>query len=152
MAETSSLEEFAAYPFHSDQAFQDGLTSILNAACADGSDSEGREDVIGRAKAFYFSSVTGHQISWDDVRNATERKSSEDHAGNIPGPNDVAQNESRVLSFTEITALIESDRTHLIPNNESISGGVNDDRPSESKEKPRRKPWELQSNPDPDQS
>ena len=32
---------------------------------------------------------------------------------------------ARELTFAEITALIESNQTHLIPNNEIIPGGIN---------------------------
>ncbi|KAL5497953.1 hypothetical protein ACEPAH_2884 [Sanghuangporus vaninii] len=144
MAESTVKEQFASYPFDTDEAFQEGLSSILQSVQQDESTSDSREDIIGRAKAFYFSSVTGHQVSWDELKSANtvpspgQRSTGEHHT----------QNSEKVLTFTEIVSLIESNQAHLIPNNESIPGGTAEEIPSASTAERRKKPWELAANTD----
>ncbi|KAL5520695.1 hypothetical protein ACEPAF_2697 [Sanghuangporus sanghuang] len=145
MAESTVNEQFASYPFDTDEAFQEGLSSILESVVQQGeSTSDSREDIIGRAKAFYFSSVTGYQVTWDELKSANtvpspgQRSTGEHHT----------QNDEKVLTFAEIVSLIESNQAHLVPNNESIPGGTTEEIPSASTAERRKKPWELVANTD----
>lgn len=76
--------------------------------------------------------ITGQQISWEDVRaSLASAPPPKDDGGSVESTTATAaedekdKQEPRTLSFAEITALIESNQTHLIPNNEEIPGGVN---------------------------
>lgn len=88
-----------------------------------GRPEEEKGETVGRAKTFYFSKyaarsyyvkdcllrlhrITGSAISWEDVQ-AT------------------SSDEPRPLTFAEISELIQTGQTHLIPNNKEIPGGTN---------------------------
>lgn len=124
-----------------------------------------------KCSPFFNFRITGHQITWEDVQELASSGSNEapeDPAihSNLPEESKESAEgvveTSRTLSFAEITALIESNETHLIPNNEEISGGVNvrmilncmlrkslgltvkkESIPSEAKQRPPKKPWEI---------
>ncbi|KLO15539.1 hypothetical protein SCHPADRAFT_902308 [Schizopora paradoxa] len=145
------LQSFREYPFDEDAEFQAGLSEILGARTQSGAEAGQTNvgDIIGQAKAYYFSSKCGIPFSWEEYLQQTQ---DEPHNNLQPskaatGETDLVSNE---LSFAQISALIESGETHLIPNNEIIPGGVNIASPSQSKVNSARKPWEKA--PEPEQS
>ncbi|KAH8112240.1 hypothetical protein DFH11DRAFT_514976 [Phellopilus nigrolimitatus] len=148
----SVYEQFFAYPFDTDQVFQEGLSSILDSVQKGGRVTELQEhDVLGRAKAFYFSKITGQTITWEEIQSASNARAEITQTltgveGRIKSS--VASNpasECIEFTFAEITALIESGQTHLIPNNEEIPTGINENAPTPSRQEPRRKPWEARA-------
>ncbi|KAI5120408.1 hypothetical protein M0805_000187 [Coniferiporia weirii] len=145
----SVLEQFHAYPFDTDQVFQDGLLKILESAHTNGTDAMHQEYVIGRAKAFYFSSVTNQRISWEEIQSSLPLGLSQNRVKDKLAEEQLkagasgADNGQHELSLAEISELIESGQTHLIPNNEIVPTGINVQIPSSSNETLRRKPWEI---------
>jgi len=144
------LYEFSTYPFEGDAAFQEGLQSIVSAA--QGKSPEELDDIIGRAKTFYFARITGRKVTW---KNYLEWRMSHPlgpfpHTpSNLPGtvPASMTIDSSDVggpeaLSFHRITELIQSGQTHLIPNNKVIPNSLHNEAPSQSVQVARKKPWE----------
>ena len=78
-------------------------------------------------------SVTGQTVNWDDYIAYKREKSKSEAilhlvdpvAASRPNDSEGADQNTKVLSFAEISALIESGQTHLIPNNEVIPQGLN---------------------------
>ncbi|KAF8523647.1 hypothetical protein JB92DRAFT_1549151 [Gautieria morchelliformis] len=150
------LYEFSVYPFSTDPVFQAGLRSIVSSTPGESSDE--LENIIGQAKVFYFARTTGYQVTW---KNYLEWRKS--HPS--PGPDNQAISagagseacgtaspgeeggKSAQLTFQQITDLINTGQTHLIPNNNLIPEALHGDPPSESTNPTRRKPWE-QAQPD----
>ncbi|KAG8886897.1 hypothetical protein FRB98_000813 [Tulasnella sp. 332] len=60
---SSTYDKFAQYPFEKDTQFLAGLKSILQGQ-ADLPLAE-QDALIGRAKAFYFSRLSGQEVTWD---------------------------------------------------------------------------------------
>jgi len=129
-----ALYEFSIYPFSTDPVFQEGLQSIVSSA--HGKSAEELEYVIGQAKAFYFARATGHKIIWEHyvewkkshtspfpgapIDPPAEDPSAEDPASMVANARIGETEASRPLSFQQITELIKSGQTHLIPNNKVI--------------------------------
>ncbi|KAF8635603.1 hypothetical protein AX15_000243 [Amanita polypyramis BW_CC] len=152
-----SIQQYASYPFHSDEAFQKGLESILTSA---ESGSMTRDDTVRRARVFYFNRLTGSSISVDQARQAEEAIKSfnkegirkEESQGMSPSTETTtpsaqrdkdAEEEPHPLTFAQLQELIESGREDLIPNNKVIPDKLSDDLPSSSIAPIRRKPWEV---------
>lgn len=95
----------------------------------EGKSSEEKDEIVGRAKAFYFSKKAGVSVSWDDIKLTADDKAIPDDA--------------RPLTFAQLSDLIQSGQTHLIPNNKEIPDDTNPDQPSASNVKDiPKKPWE----------
>ncbi|KAF7969662.1 hypothetical protein HWV62_26709 [Athelia sp. TMB] len=138
---SDAIQAFRLYPFSTDEAFQEGLASLLTGGVlADKTDDE-KEMILKTAEVFYFNRVTGHTLSVEDIP-ATEPSPlmgssvSEDVALEGDG-------ESRTLTFAELKDLIEQGKTDDIPNNRIIPEAINDAPPSESVAPARKKPWET---------
>ncbi|KAF9518138.1 hypothetical protein BS47DRAFT_1338731 [Hydnum rufescens UP504] len=166
----SIFESFAQYPFSSDPVFQSGLATIIQPLA--GKPEQEVNEVIGRAKAFYFSKTAGVDIKWEDYLRYREQhpppQSGTDHddrpetqihtraaadlVHNSPrSTNAVPSSASSAgvdgapapLSFAKLADLIGSGQLHLIPNNDIIPNGLNTAEPSLSRAQVRRKPWET---------
>ncbi|KAA1474442.1 hypothetical protein DENSPDRAFT_882804 [Dentipellis sp. KUC8613] len=132
---------YAEYPFGSDEVFQQGLSSILSSGTLSRAEGESDEDILRRAKLFYFKRVTGYDVSETDARVAEQ---------SLPPPQAeaaqiVTEEEPQHLTFAQLKELIEQGKTDEIPNNKKIPDALNTAAPSEAKEQPRKKPWELAS-------
>ncbi|KIJ26508.1 hypothetical protein M422DRAFT_55503 [Sphaerobolus stellatus SS14] len=158
--ESSFFNEFSSYKFFEDPAFQEGLQSIISSSQA--SSAEELENVIGRAKAFYFTRATGRTVTWEEYLKWAKRHPSGLELPSTPGDppgadstapadqgNQETQDSERVLSFQEITDLIRTGQTHLIPNNKVIPDALNPAEPSTSTAPAKKKPWERDSDDSP---
>ncbi|KAF8513721.1 hypothetical protein BU17DRAFT_95079 [Hysterangium stoloniferum] len=146
------LYEFSTYPFEGDAVFQEGLQSIISAA--QGKSSGELEDIIGRAKTFYFARITGRKVTWENYlewRKSHPLGPFPDPPSDLPGTvpksmvvdgSDIGNTE--VLSFQRITELIQTGQTHLIPNNKVIPDGLHNEPPTQSAQVARKKPWERE--------
>jgi len=134
---SDEVKLFSEYDFEKDESFQEGLKEIL--LLLEGKSEEEREEMIGRAKVFYFSKITNTRLSWEDLQRAQSLPNQDEDT--IVKTDDT--DEERPLTFAELSELIQSGKTHLIPNNKEIPNGTNTEQPSEStmKEIPK-KPWE----------
>ncbi|KZT34103.1 hypothetical protein SISSUDRAFT_1053345 [Sistotremastrum suecicum HHB10207 ss-3] len=126
---TDVLRQFHEYPFSTDNVFQEGLKSVL---AAEGTADE-QEEIIGRAKAYYFSQISGQELSWEAIKAASNPSS------NPPSSSE----EQRPLTLAELTNLIQTGQTHLIPNNKLLPSGTSAESPSPSSAGLRKKPWET---------
>ena len=90
-------------------------------------------DLDYRSLKTFDHSVTGQTVNWDDYIAYKHEKSKSEAilhpvdpvAASQPSDSEDADQNAKVLSFAEISALIESGQTHLIPNNEIIPQGLN---------------------------
>jgi len=165
----SIFESFAQYPFSSDPVFQSGLASIIQPLA--GKPEQEINQVIGRAKAFYFSKTAGVDIKWEDYLRYREQhqppQSGTDHddhpetqiqtraaadlahnsspsANTVPSASSAGVDGAPApLSFAKVADLIGSGQLHLIPNNDIIPNELNTAEPSLSRAQVRRKPWET---------
>ncbi|KAF9523814.1 hypothetical protein CPB83DRAFT_723735, partial [Crepidotus variabilis] len=129
------LDDFLAYRFDTDEAFQQGLSSILGARAVEiNSPDEFEAEMILRAKIFYFNKTTGRNIDMNEVKDLVDK-------GAIHQAS-VKNDDTRVLTFAELRELIESGKTDQIPNNKVIPDRLNALEPSQTKAIPRKKPWE----------
>lgn len=62
-----------------------------------------------------------------------------------PSSSDSGDGETRMLTFAELTMLIQQGKTDNIPNNKVIPETLNDAPPSTSIALVRKKPWEVDS-------
>lgn len=62
-----------------------------------------------------------------------------------PPSSNAEDGETRLLTFAELTMLIEQGKTDDIPNNKVIPDTLNDAPPSASIALVRKKPWEVDS-------
>ena len=90
-------------------------------------------DLDYRSLKTFDHSVTGQTVNWDDYIAYKHEKSKSEAilhpvdpvTASQPDDSEDADQSAKVLSFAEISALIESGQTHLIPNNEIIPQGLN---------------------------
>ncbi|TDL20625.1 hypothetical protein BD410DRAFT_361544 [Rickenella mellea] len=145
--------QFATYPFETDEVFLEGLRGIAGSGAVDGLGDDERAYVIGRAKAFYFTKTQGKEVTWEEYVRWSGGQGSAGGPSSLPAgvaappppPSSTTPappSDPKELSLAEISALIESGQTHLIPNNEVIPGGLSEEPPSETYAPPRKKPWE----------
>ena len=102
--------------------------------------SNEQESIVGRAKAFYFTKyvvilsssrlaaeylvrVTGKELVWEDYVQERQKRSISDQVPTTDTATALDTNSE--LTLQEITQLIESGQTHLIPNNYDIPSGLN---------------------------
>lgn len=156
------LEQYASYPFDTDEVYQQGLASILaSGALANAATPEDRDEILRRTRVFYFNKTTGNSITLDEAREFEESlpKEAPSQLGTstttsplatAPGPTPTSdktqsEEEPRVLTFAELKELIESGRLDQIPNNKIIPNDLNEAPPSQSTTQTRKKPWEIAS-------
>ncbi|KAF8892875.1 hypothetical protein BD779DRAFT_1507485 [Infundibulicybe gibba] len=148
------MQQYAAYPFDSDDTYQQGLASILSGDTFQGDLSqETKDEILRRTRVFYFNRVTGNSITMEDARihelslNQPTPTSGPALVPTTP-PTGAAestntdQSEQRVLTFAELQELIESGKVDQIPNNKIIPEQLHTAPPSESTASTRKKPWE----------
>ncbi|KAJ7628345.1 hypothetical protein FB45DRAFT_918075 [Roridomyces roridus] len=160
-SELNPLEQYASYPFSTDDEYQDGLASIVAGGALDNNPPEDiKEEILRRTRVFYFNRVTGNAITSDEAREyelshpGTTASTSAAAvlaaaaAEPVISPSSESESETTpestgVLSFAQLKALIESGREELIPNNKIIPDGLNEAEPSTSAAPVRKKPWET---------
>ncbi|KAJ7704451.1 hypothetical protein B0H17DRAFT_1039711 [Mycena rosella] len=146
----SPLEQYASYPFSSDEEYQNGLASIIAGGALDNDPPDDiREEILRRTRVFYFNRVTGSAIGMDVAR---EYEHSQRRTGDsaLAGPSHSVvepvssgpDSDPVVLSFAQLQALIEAGKADQIPNNKIIPEDLNDAPPSTSAAPARKKPWE----------
>ncbi|KAJ7721052.1 hypothetical protein B0H16DRAFT_380004 [Mycena metata] len=144
--ELEPLQQYAAYPFTSDDEYQNGLASILAGGALDNDPPEEiREEILRRTRVFYFNRMTGHAITMDEAREFEHAQRVADAPPLPDVPATTNDEEPVVLSFAQLQALIETGREDQIPNNKTIPDDLNDATPSASAAPVRRKPWEVET-------
>jgi len=122
-----------------------------------------RDALVGRAKAFYFSRLTGENLTWEGYLtylaasggpDPTPTPSTTAEAPGTAKPEldstkDVLQGtnstvEEKTLSFSQIQELIASGRVDEIPFNRRIPEEISPEEPSRPLEALRKKPWEVE--------
>ncbi|KAJ6613632.1 hypothetical protein B0H10DRAFT_1751533, partial [Mycena sp. CBHHK59/15] len=137
------LQQFGAYPFATDDEYQNGLASILAGGALDGDPPDDiREEILRRTRVFYFNRVTGNAITMDEARAYEQTRYASSASDPPPMPIPPSADGLPILSFAQLQALIESGRADEIPNNRIIPEDLNDAPPSTSTAPARRKPWE----------
>ncbi|KAI0672492.1 hypothetical protein C8Q78DRAFT_1027574 [Trametes maxima] len=115
----TAAERFANYSFATDEEYQKGLSGIVGSgALRDKTDAE-QAEILLRTEVFYFNRMTGSSIAIEDARRARQSGSALlSHASEPPlsSPSE----ESQMLSFAQLKALIEQGRTDEIPNNKIV--------------------------------
>jgi len=154
---TTHIEAYGAYPFSSDETYQQGLASILGAGTLDANSSpEVREELERRTRVFYFNKITGSSITMDEARDyelsllptsTTVNSDRPTSTVNDAQVNSLATDENRVLTLAELKELIESGNMDKIPNNKIIPETLNDAPPSQSTAPTKKKPWEVETSP-----
>ncbi|KAG6884092.1 hypothetical protein C0993_001493 [Termitomyces sp. T159_Od127] len=146
----SPLESYIAYPFTSDEIYQQGLESLVaGGAIMDSLTAEEKEETLRRIRVFYFNRATGNSLSVEEVRlyetsnRAAQRFEGENQRDEGEATATKASDETRVLTFAELQDLIESGKVDQIPNNKRIPEGLNEAPPSQSSAPLRKKPWEV---------
>ncbi|KAI9060835.1 hypothetical protein FKP32DRAFT_1020638 [Trametes sanguinea] len=150
-ASDSVLQQFAAYPFATDEEYQQGLAGILASGALEGRPEEERAEILLRSEVFYFNRRTGSSLTLEDARRARQHGGHEPAAPHAQAatastanaPSSEREEEPPMLSFAQLKALIEQGRTDEIPNNKVIPNVLSPEAPSESKASPRKKPWEV---------
>ncbi|KAJ7130311.1 hypothetical protein C8R44DRAFT_775308 [Mycena epipterygia] len=151
----SPLQQYASYPFSSDDEYQNGLASIIAGGALDNNPPEDiREEILRRTRVFYFNRVTGNAITMDEAREYEQSQmkhrdsalAAEDPSpGSLTGDTILGDAEPVVLSFAQLQALIEAGKADQIPNNKIIPEDLNDAAPSASAAAVRKKPWETET-------
>ncbi|KAL7278273.1 hypothetical protein ACG7TL_008249 [Trametes sanguinea] len=145
------VEQFIAYPFATDEDYQQGLAGILASGALEGRSEEERAEILLRSQVFYFNRRVGASLTMEDARRARQlgrQEPTQPHgqvarASTAEAPSDSREEEPQMLSFAQLKALIEQGRTDEIPNNKVIPNVLSSEAPSESKAPPRKKPWEV---------
>ncbi|CEL58978.1 hypothetical protein RSOLAG1IB_08976 [Rhizoctonia solani AG-1 IB] len=137
-----ALKHFLAFPFHQDSAFLEGLQLLLGQPIVEtfqrgGPITPDLEQSLLGPKLFYYNRQHGTNLTPELVQEYTRTNHSQS-----PPPQPPTPDEDRQLSLAELTRLIESGQTHLIPHNYTIPDGVQTQAPEPSKIPIRKKPWE----------
>ncbi|KAG8906366.1 hypothetical protein FRB99_007050 [Tulasnella sp. 403] len=145
---------FASYPFERDIEFMNGLKSVTGEdnALLDPS----KADLVGQAKAFYFSRLCGQQITWKGYLEHTSAQApvpqpSTTIAGQPPLASDPTEssgpaptnNDEATLSFLKLSELIATGQLTEIPFNREIPNVLSEEEPSKPEAPVRKKPWEA---------
>ncbi|KAJ8082180.1 hypothetical protein PM082_008027 [Marasmius tenuissimus] len=166
------IQRYASYPFDSDAAFKvayqsnvvdkdliplkKGLDDILSRSAAD----IDRNEIVRKARLFYFNRITGGGLTFEDVAAAEEgvrhavdsskeKSRAPVQASAVLGNPETEQEqegkeEPTVLTLAQIKEFIETGRTDQLPNNKVIPDGLNEKPPTESVAPARKKPWEVE--------
>lgn len=92
--------------------------------------------------------MTGQHLTVEDVRSHQNTVDSQNPIGAMdlsPPSANSGDSETRLLTFAELTLLIQQGKTDNIPNNKVIPETLNDGPPSTSIALVRKKPWEADS-------
>ncbi|KAH7337755.1 hypothetical protein B0J17DRAFT_436306 [Rhizoctonia solani] len=147
------LKDFLAFSFHEDQAFLEGLQLLLGQPVVEtfqrgGPITPELERALLGPKVFYYNRQHGTDLTPEIVEEYTRtRPQAIPSASKTPGTPPFTSlsktpDEDRQLSLAELTRLIETGQTHLIPHNYTIPDGVQTQAPEPSKIPIKRKPWE----------
>ncbi|KAI9513473.1 hypothetical protein F5148DRAFT_7520 [Russula earlei] len=140
---TDPLNVYAAHSFENDKSYQAGLSTLYSSGALDGLSGEAKEDFLRRSRVFYFNQTHGYNISETNakhVESEVERACAQSISEAIP---ETGHETPRTLTFSELQALIEQEKTNDIPNNKHIPDAINEAPPSQSKTPQRKKPWEV---------
>lgn len=146
--EETALHSFFTFPFSSDEVYQQGLADLLAHGALGGKPDVERVEIILRTQLFYFNRVAGQNLTVEDVRSHQNTVDSQNLTETIdlsPLSSNYGDGEARLLTFAELTMLIEQGKTDNIPNNKVIPEMLNDAPPSTSIALVRKKPWEVDS-------
>ncbi|KAI0367673.1 hypothetical protein BV20DRAFT_949806 [Pilatotrama ljubarskyi] len=145
-------EQFAKYPFASDEEYQKGIAGIVESGVLEGKSEEEKSEILLRSAVFYFNRLTGSSLSMEDARRVRQptgaNSQGEISAIASASPASTSGNpeqQPEMLSFAQLKMLIEQGRTDEIPNNKIIPDALSSEAPSESKAPVPKKPWELKA-------
>lgn len=144
----TALQSFLAFPFTSDEVYQQGLADVLAHGAKSGKTDGEKAETVLRTQLFYFNRVTGQHLTVEDVRSHQNTVDSQNPIGAMdlsPPSANSGDSETRLLTFAELTLLIQQGKTDNIPNNKVIPETLNDGPPSTSIALVRKKPWEADS-------
>ncbi|KAI9105739.1 hypothetical protein DFS34DRAFT_26476 [Phlyctochytrium arcticum] len=161
-AESATLEKFLEYQWNNDQRFQQGLSSILaKYAHTPLSEDEklAQENAVEKAKCFYFdkfvSPFTYAQLQrWKEskptIPDTSQPPSSHQSTPAVPletasttDTSSSSETQPRYpSSFQELCEMVA--RGEEVPGIKEIPDKLNEQKPSESKMAPKKKPWEVQ--------
>jgi len=170
-AAPSLVQHFLAYPFTTDQVYQQGLSAILTDDVLAGKSDAEKAELRRRAELFYFNRIFGISLTLEDIQTYeatvasaqnqissaagsdgttaayTGSEASTQQVGSEPhqyrgGSEGNGAEEERALTFAELKVLIEEGKTDGIPNNKTIPDVINEASPSQSSVPVRKKPWE----------
>ncbi|KIK44742.1 hypothetical protein CY34DRAFT_603956 [Suillus luteus UH-Slu-Lm8-n1] len=144
----TALQSFFAFPFTSDEVYQQGLADVLAHGALSGKTDAEKAETILRTQLFYFNRVAGQNLTVEDVRSHQNTVDSQNPIGALdlsPPSANPGDSEARLLTFAELTLLIQQGKTDNIPNNKVIPETLNDAPPSTSIALVRKKPWESDS-------
>ncbi|KAF8752090.1 hypothetical protein RHS01_07771 [Rhizoctonia solani] len=116
------LKDFLAFPFHEDSAFLEGLQLLLGQPIVESLQRGGpitpelEQSLLG-PKLFYYNRQHGTNLTPELVNEYTRAQPQTTAQPSTP-------DEDRQLSLAELTRLIETGQTHLIPHNYTIPDGV----------------------------
>ncbi|CAE7172122.1 unnamed protein product [Rhizoctonia solani] len=147
----SLLKDFLAFPFHEDKAFLEGLQLLLGQPVVEtfqrgGPITPELEQALLGPKVFYYNRQRGASLTPELVEEYTRtHPPATTQPGSAPGTPPFTSisktpDEDRQLSLAELTRLIETGQTHLIPHNYTIPDGTQ--APEPSKIPIKKKPWE----------
>ncbi|KAG1903580.1 uncharacterized protein F5891DRAFT_946917, partial [Suillus fuscotomentosus] len=143
-----ALRSFFTFPFSSDEVYQQGLADLLAHGALSGKTDSERVEIILRTQLFYFNRVAGQNLTVEDVRSHQNTMDIQNLTVTMdlsPPSSDSGDGETRMLTFAELTMLIQQGKTDNIPNNKVIPETLNDAPPSTSIALVRKKPWEVDS-------
>ncbi|EIN14453.1 hypothetical protein PUNSTDRAFT_130080 [Punctularia strigosozonata HHB-11173 SS5] len=128
-----ALELYSKHSFSSDQAYQQGVASVIASGTLEGKSDAEQDEILRKSRVFFFNRTYGTTLTVEEVA-LLER---EDIV-----PAQIPQEAPPALSFAELKALIEQGELDQIPNNRRIPEGIHMEAPSESRAPVRKKPWE----------
>ncbi|KAB5589432.1 hypothetical protein CTheo_7126 [Ceratobasidium theobromae] len=146
------VKDFLSYPFHDDKPFLEGLQLLLGQPVVETFQRGGpltpelEQSLLG-PKVFYYNRQHNTNLTPDLVQEYTRttpavpQSPPKSPSATLTGTPD----EDRQLSLAELTRLIETGQTHLIPHNHKIPDGIQTEAPEPSKAPIRKKPWERTS-------
>jgi hypothetical protein len=126
--DTNTFQEFESFPWDTDNDFNTGLNELLE---NDRLSSQDKQELILRAKAFYFTKRTGNAINIDEYKTWA-------YSGSQP---DI---QSMSASYQDIIDLILSGKP--VPGIKEVPNIVlGEQQSSRATAKVRQKPWEMSS-------
>ncbi|KAG1835460.1 hypothetical protein EV424DRAFT_1308339, partial [Suillus variegatus] len=144
----TALRSFFTFPFSSDEVYQQGLADLLAHGALSGKTDSEKVEIILRTQLFYFNRVAGQHLTVEDVRSHQNTMDIQNLTVTMDlsaSSSDSGDGETRMLTFAELTMLIQQGKTDNIPNNKVIPETLNDAPPSTSIALVRKKPWEVDS-------
>ncbi|KAG9086602.1 hypothetical protein FRC06_003018, partial [Ceratobasidium sp. 370] len=120
--DTESIEQFLAYPFNEDTAFVEGLQQLLGQPIVEtfqrgGPISPELERSLLGPKLFFFNRQRNTNLTPEAVQAYAATQPAPQLSAPVSPPHSSTPDEDQQLSLAELTRLIESGQTHLIPHN-----------------------------------